>query len=299
MTVRVTRAVAGRRAVLPRMQGVMVLWIRCVGQLADTEIPRLADARLAARWYTIAACSALDQGQWPRVLVEEKGINEMASRALKRILLVGGVLVVTAILLLLSRWVALSSWVWAAFLGSAGLGAFGLYLSDRSDRSMLVTAYLSGAIAGLVALVPPGYLRDEAIALYVLLSVALPLLVISFRDRTRWWALIPAYPLLVISAIVGLSGSGLLSDDLLSAGVAFAIAIPFFLIYARNRRQWWALGPGCALTAAGLCLSFWVPWHSVRSDIMAGDDAAYIAALALLVVGVWILARATRARSTG
>jgi len=231
--------------------------------------------------------------------MEEKGVDEMASRAWKRILLVSGVLVVTGILLLTSWWVALSSWVWAAFLWSASLGALGLYLSDRSDRSMLVTAYLSGAIAGLIALVPPGYLRDEAIALYVLLAVALPLLVVFFRDRTRWWVLVPAYPLLVISAVVGLSSSGLLSDDLISAGVAFAIAIPFFLIYARNRRQWWALVPGCALTAAGLCLGFWLPWNSIRLDIMAGDAATYLAALALLVVGVWILARATRARSAG
>ena len=237
--------------------------------------------------------------QWPRVLVEEKGVDEVSSRAKRRILLVGGVFIITGVLVLLNRWVALSTWVWASFLGSAGLGALGLYLCDRYDGSMLVTAYLSGAIAGLVALVPPGYLRDEAIALYVLLAIALPLLVVFVRDPARWWVLIPAYPLLVISAVVGLSGSGLLSDDLISAGVAFAIAIPFFLIYARNRRQWWALGPGCALTAAGLCLSFWVPWHSVRSDIIAGDTAADVAALALLIVGVWILARATRARSAG
>ncbi len=275
------------------------LCVWSVGQLDNTEIPRLADARSAARWYTTGACSALDQGQWPRGLVEEKGINEMSSRAGRRILLVGGALVITGVLLLLNRWVALSSWVWAALLASAGLGALGLHLSDRSDRSMLVTAYLSGAFAGLIALVPPGYLRDEAIALYVLLAVSLPLLVVYFRDRSRWWVLVAAYPLLVISGVVGLSGSGLLSDDLISAGVAFAFAIPFFLIYARNRRQWWALVPGCALVAIGLCLGFWVPWNSVRSDIRAGDAATYLAALALLVVGIWILARATRARSAG
>lgn len=221
----------------------------------------------------------------------------MLSRAERRVLLCGGALVAAGVLLLVNRWVALSPWVWAAFLASAGLGAFGLYLSDRADGLMLLAAYLSGAVAGLIALVPHGYLRDEAVAVYVLMSIALALVVTFARDRTRWWVLIAAYPLLVVAGAIGLAGSGLLGDDLISAGIAFAIAIPFFAIYARNRRQWWALVPGCALAAIGLCLGLWLPWHSVRSAIIAGDAAKYTAALALLAVSAWALVRVTRARS--
>ena len=48
-----------------------------------------------------------------------------------------------------------------AFLAAAGLGAFGLYLADRSDGLMLLAAYILWAIAGLIALVPSGILRHR------------------------------------------------------------------------------------------------------------------------------------------
>lgn len=118
-----------------------------------------------------------------------------------------------------------------------GLGAFSLYLADRSAGLMLLAAYVLWAIAGLIALVPPGFLRDEAVACYVLLAIALPFLAIFVRDRARWWALIPAYPLLVVTGVIGLATSGLFSDDLISTGVVLAIGIPLFVICARDRRQ--------------------------------------------------------------
>ena len=220
----------------------------------------------------------------------------MLSRAAKRIRVLGGVLILTGVLLLLSQFVELSPWVWAGFLMGAGLGALGQYLADRSYGLMLLAAYVLWAIAGLIALVPQGYLRDGAIACYVLLAVALPFLAIHVRNRARWWALIPAYALVVIAGVVGLAQSGLFGDDLVSAFVALAIAIPFFVIYARDRRQWWALIPGVVLAAIGLSIGSWLPWHAVRSSFIAGYAVDYAAALVLLVVGAWILVRATVGR---
>ncbi len=220
----------------------------------------------------------------------------MLSRAAKQTLIWGGVLILTGVLLLVNRFVELSPWIWAAFLAGAGLGAFGLYLADRSDGLVLLAAYLLWAIAGLIALVPPGFLRDEAVACYVLLAIALPFLATFVRDRARWWALIPAYPLLVVSGAIGLAKSGLVGDDLVSAFVVLAIAIPFFVIYARDRRQWWALIPGIVLAASGLSIGSWLPWHAVRSALIAGDAVEVAVALVLLVVGAWILVRATAGR---
>lgn len=220
----------------------------------------------------------------------------MLSRVAKQALVWGGVLILIGVLLLVNRFVELSPWVWAGFLVGAGLGALGLYLADRSDGVVLLAAYLLWAIAGLIALVPPGFLHDEGVAWYVLLAIALPFLAAFVRDRARWWALIPAYPLLVVSGAIGLAQSGPLGDDLVSAYFVLALALPFFVIYVRDRRQWWALIPGLVLAAIGLSFASWLPWHSVRSALIAGDAVEVAGALVLLVAGASILVRATAGR---
>lgn len=221
----------------------------------------------------------------------------MLSKAERRVLFVGAVLIVAGVLLLVDRSVTLSPWVWAGFLAVTGLGALGLYLYDRSDRLMPVVAYLAGAIAGLVGMVPTGFLHAEAVACYVLLAIALPFLAIFVRDRARWWALIPAYPLLVVAGAVGLAASGLVSDDLISAFVVLALALPFLAVFARDREQWWALIPGGVLTALGLSLGSWLPWHAVRSTFVTGAGVGYAVAFGLVVTGAAILVRAVTGRN--
>jgi hypothetical protein len=216
----------------------------------------------------------------------------MLPKAAKQSLIWGGVLILVGALLLVNRTVELSPWLWAAFLAGAGLGAFGLYLADRSDGLVFLAAYVLWAVAGLIALVPSDLLRDEAIAVYVLLAIALPFLAVFFRDRARWWALIPAYLLLVISGLIGLTQWGLFSDDLVSAYVLLAGAIPFFAVYARDRARRWALIPAGLLAALGLSIGTWLPWHAVRSSFIAGGAAGHVVALALLVAGFSILALA-------
>jgi hypothetical protein len=147
------------------------------------------------------------------------------------------------------------------------------------------------AIAGLIALVVPDLLRDEAVAFYVLLAITLPFVLVFVRNRARRWALIPAYALLVVMGVITLGETVGADDDLVSAYVMLASAIPFFVIYAWDRRRWWALIPGVVLTALGLAFAFWLSWRSVRASLVAGRAGEYIIALALLVIGVSILAR--------
>ena len=221
----------------------------------------------------------------------------MLSKAARQSLFGGGVLILIGVLWLVNWSVGFSPWVWVAFLAGAGLGAFGLTLADRSDGLMLLAGYVLWVIAGLIALVPSGFLRDEAIACYVLSTIALPFVVIYVQNRARRWALIPAYPLLAVVGVIAVSviapaESGRVSDDLISAYVVLVIAIPFFVLYAWDRKRWWALIPGSALAVLGLSFGTWLPWSSVRSSLIAGDAVKVAAALALLIVGVWILVRA-------
>jgi len=117
------------------------------------------------------------------------------------------------------------------------------------------------------------------IAPYVLAAIALPFLIAYLRDRKQWWALIPAYALLAIGLMVLLTDGGLMSDELVAPYVLFAIAVPFFVVFARNTKSWWALIPGGIL--AVIAFSF----------LIAQDAAEYIGAIALLVAGAWIVIR--------
>ena len=176
----------------------------------------------------------------------------MLSRTAKQGLVWGGALILVGVLSLTGAFADLSGWVRAVCLTAAGLGALILYLTDRSDWAILIPTFVLWAAAGLAGLVALDVLRDEAIAVYVLVALTLPLLTIFLRDRTKWWTLVPAYVLLAEALFVGLIGLGVLDGLLVAAYVLFAIAIPFFVVYARNRRKWWALIPGGILAVVAL-----------------------------------------------
>jgi hypothetical protein len=197
----------------------------------------------------------------------------------KQSIIWGGFLVLLGAALLVETFADLSTWAWVALLIVAGFIAFGLYLTDRSQLGLLIPAYVPWAIAGLVALIELDILRDPFIATYVLIVIALPFLVTFLRQRAQWWALIPAYVLLGIGIMVPLIEAEILSDLLVPAYIMFVIAVPFFVIYARNRKQWWALIPGGIMAVIGL------------SFLVAETAVEYVGAVALILIGVWILAR--------
>lgn len=197
----------------------------------------------------------------------------------KQAIVWGGLLILFGVMALVEVYFDLGPWVWIVILAAAGLGVFGLYFTDRSEGWLLIPGYALWAVAGLIALTTLNILQDEAVAFYVLSAIALPFLVVFLRDRRQWWALIPAYVLFAVGLMVGLLGSGILNDLLVPAYVMFAIAIPFFVVYARNTKNWWALIPGGVLAIIGLAF------------LIAEAAVEYVVPAVLIIAGVWILAR--------
>ena len=79
--------------------------------------------------------------------------------------------------------------------------------------------------------------------------------------------------------MVPLIDFGVLDGILVAAYVLFAIAIPFFVVYARDTKQWWALIPG-GITGI-VALSF----------LIAKSAVVYVAPAVLIVAGTWVLVR--------
>jgi len=203
----------------------------------------------------------------------------MKSQARKQSLVWGILLILFGVMALVETYTDLTAWAWVAILAAAGLGVFGIYLTDRSQWGLLIPAYVLWAVAGLITLVTLNVLRDESVATYVLAAIALPFLVAFLRDRSRWGLLIPAYVLLAVGVMVGLLGVGVLSDLLIPAYVLFAIAIPFLVVYAWDPKQWWPLIPGGILAVIGLAF------------LVAEAAVQYVGPAVLVLIGVWILVR--------
>jgi hypothetical protein len=70
------------------------------------------------------------------------------------------------------------------------------------------------------------------------------------RNRQHWWALIPAYILMTIAALIAL-GTLRVSGEWIAAFVLYAIGFPFLYVYLRDHRHWWALIPAYVMAAVG------------------------------------------------
>ena len=206
----------------------------------------------------------------------------MRIRGTRQILLWSLVLILVGLLLLVGQFVEIGAWVWFAILAVGGFCALGLFLADRTDWLMLLAAYVLWAIAILIAVERLDFLPDEAISVYVLLAIACPFLVVYLRNRSQWWWLIPAYTLAAVGGVVILAEGAGVNENLITAYVMFAIAAPFFVVYVRNRSQWWSLIPGGIMAAIGL------------GFLIAANAFAVLGALALIGLGLWSLVRGFR-----
>jgi hypothetical protein len=203
----------------------------------------------------------------------------MKSKGTKQILLWSLVLILAGLLLLVGQFTEIGAWVWFAVLAVGGLCALGLFLTDRSDWLVLLAAYVLWTIAVLIAVEALDFLPDVAISVYVLLVIACPFLAVYLRNRSQWWWLIPAYVLAAVGGVVVLAEAAGVGENLITAYVMFAIAAPFFVVYVRNRSQWWFLIPGGIMAAIGI------------GFLLAENAFAILGALALIALGLWSLVR--------
>ena len=242
----------------------------------------------------------------------------------------GSLLIIFGVVGLVESFTDLSAWAWVGILAVTGLGIFGIYLRDRSEWWPLIPAYALWAVAGLLALVELNVLDGEFLAAYVLSAIALPFIAVYLRDTSQWWALIPAYVLLAVAAMILLSETVLLSDAFEATFVLTAIALPFLVVYLRNREQWWPLIPAYVLLSIGIMIpleelgvlnDFLVPayvmfviaipffivyfrnpkqwWPLIPGGIMAAIGLSFLLAEAfqyvfpalVILVGIWVLIR--------
>jgi hypothetical protein len=192
----------------------------------------------------------------------------------------GGLLVVIGAMLFVQTMTEIGVWIWVAVLGGFGLAVYAVYAMERKEKWMLIVSYIFLAIALLLMLLELNILGDAWVATFVLGSIALPFLYVYFSTgQTQWWALIPAYTLLSVGIMVPMLETGILSDELVPAYVFSVIALPFCVVYLRNRENWWALIPAGIMIIMALAF------------LMAADTAGFVIPVALMIIGVVVLGR--------
>lgn len=155
-----------------------------------------------------------------------------------------------------------------------------VYLRNREHWWALIPSFILFAIALMLLLTTLNVLGDDLIAPFILYAIAIPFLVVYFRNKKEnWWALIPAYAMIVIGTMVGLIETRILGDMLIPAYIMLAIALPFFVVYFRNRENWWALIPGGIMAFIGL------------GFLLSEPVGRFFVPAALIVTGLWVLLR--------
>jgi hypothetical protein len=160
------------------------------------------------------------------------------------------------------------------------------YLTDRVHNWW---ALIPGGMMAFLALVT--LLVDSTggqwVGVLFLFMIALIFLFVYLNNRTRTWALLVAY----IMGVLGLA-------PLMSIGgrdaayfgpiFLFAVALPFFFVYLRSPKNWWAIIPAGSVTAVAILATAAIAgW--IRNGTEGGYANAFLmAALAATFAVVWL-----------
>lgn len=137
----------------------------------------------------------------------------------------------------------------------------------------------------------------------------LAFLSVFIADRNQWWALFPAFGLLIGGTVIFLEYYfPTLSGDLGGAIAMAGIGLAFLLIFVTNIANWWALIPAGVLlsSAAALVTSTFAPGQETGGVFLIGLGLtfgvigfvptkqgrmrwAFIPAVVLLVIGLLVL----------
>ena len=78
-------------------------------------------------------------------------------------------------------------------------------------------------------------------------------LYVFMANRDHWWAVVPGFTLLGLTAMIAWSQLGPESAEAWGASFFLGgIALGFWVIYLSNRRRWWAIIPGGVMLTIGL-----------------------------------------------
>jgi hypothetical protein len=166
--------------------------------------------------------------------------------------------------------------IWSLILGASGLLFLGIYASDHEQWWALIPGLVLVGIAVAIFMSEQGLIADYVVGPIIMATIALPFLLIYLTDRSRWWALIPAFTLGAAAVAVFLEGVGAISDEALASVIVGGTSLGFLSIYLVDREQWWSLIPGGIMALIAFFL-------------LLATATEYILPLGLILLGLLLL----------
>jgi hypothetical protein len=207
----------------------------------------------------------------------------MESKSSKQNLGWGILLICFGLVAMKDLYFQLSEWIDLGIFFLGGLITLVIFLTDRSDWTLLIPTYVMLGIAAIGAVAIWDLVSEDLMGTFVLTLVAIPFLTVYVRNREHWWAIIPSFILLAIALILVLTAFVGFSDDIIGPLVLFSIAIPFLVVYFRNKTEnWWALIPAYVMIVIGVLIGL-TEVFNVDDDII-GPAILYAIAIPFLVV---------------
>jgi hypothetical protein len=161
------------------------------------------------------------------------------------------------------------------------------YLYDRSRNWW---ALIPGGVMLFLALVLllVDNVGGEWVGSLFLFMIALSFFVVYLNNRTRQWALLVAYILFVLSIAPAMASFGGDMAAYFGSIFLFAVALPFFVVYFRDEKNWWAIIPAGVMTTlaviAGAAIAGWIQ-DSTDGGI---GNAFFMGGLAVTFAVVWL-----------
>lgn len=142
--------------------------------------------------------------------------------------------------------------VLAGGISLLALPFFARWFAGRDQWWALISSwiFISMAITLMVIFIEP---PAQVVAIVVLLEVALPFAVTAILDQTRWWAWIPAYALLAVAILMGLTIAQI-PNEMLGAFALLLTALPLWGLYMLDRSRTWALIPAGLVSLIAILL---------------------------------------------
>jgi len=164
---------------------------------------------------------------------------------------------------------------------------FARWLSNRAEWWALIVSWVFLAIAILLLVILLDLPTSQIVLIVILAEVAAPFWVVYLVNRQSWWALIPAYGLVMLAGLTALTIFAV-TPTTIGAFALLALALPFWLIYMLDRLRWWAIIPAGALSVIAVILLVSASFVQLGN---VGLTIVFNAALAGVSLAIWLTVR--------